>query len=547
MRWYIFYAVSIFAVLCSCSKTDRALDGIEDILIIESEKALTALSEMDTLSMSEGQKARRAVLEAFLATTYRIPMDMSTADLMRATTAFDGKCSSDEVKSLIIKSEFANASSDPVARLELLKDAEFLASQLADRSDLGFIYFYLSKAYANGFNGTVSEYYANKSLHLFNELGYRKQSIDARMAIVGALSTKRDYKSALDSMLSMKGDVLSYSTDSYKHYFLDQLARFLAEDNRSDEAIEIWRSIYPDAYASSNTLAHWANAYININQLDSAEMLINQAIALPHNQGDEYLCRNIQYAIFERLGRKSELSAIDSLRVMAANADYGERKIAETSLALNKKYDSTTQSAWHEIETSKQRTTIIASVLAITLLLLIGSIIFYRNRNHLLKVEIENNLLQLKNLENNLFEKERKHNAIAEKVSALFKSPFKTIDQLASAYFECKETGMEQKRIFAEAKLAIDDFASAASLTKLEDIVNTTNDNLMLHFDEDFPKLSASQRKLALLLFCGLSLQSISIFQGSDLRNIYVYKSRLKSAISKSDSPRKELYLSYFA
>lgn len=69
----------------------------------------------------------------------------------------------------------------------------------------------------------------------------------------------------------------------------------------------------------------------------------------------------------------------------------------------------------------------------------------------------------------------------------------------------------------------------------------------MAHFDEDFPKLSASQRKLALFLFCGLSLQSISIFQGTDLRNIYVYKSRLKSAISKSDSPRKELYLSYFS
>ena len=178
---------------------------------------------------------------------------------------------------------------------------------------------------------------------------------------------------------------------------------------------------------------------------------------------------------------------------------------------------------------------------------MIGGVLFYRKRGQLLRADNENNLLRLQNLENNLFKKERQHNAVAGKISALFKAPFDTVDKLATAYFECRETGQEQKRIFAEAKLAIENFGSTASIAKMEGIVNTANDNLMSHFDEDFPRLSAAQRKLALFLFCGLSLQSISIFQGTDLRNIYVYKSRLKSTISKSDSPRKEQYLSYFA
>lgn len=546
MKPNFFMLIIFLSLVCSCSTTDSALDSVEEILIENPEESFEALAEMDTLSMSGSQKARRALLQAYLATIYVVPVDMSPADIERATSAFDGKGTTDEVKSLIIKSEFAKAIGNPVIRLELLKDAEFLASQLDDKSDLAFIYFYLSKAYSDGFNGTVGEYYANKSLHLFNELGYMKQSIDSRMAIAGALAAKRDFSTMLDTLLSMKSDVLVYSTDSYKTYYLDQLARTLDENDRSQEALDIWHAIYDIDNVSSNTLAHWSRAYIHIGRLDSAEVLINKALALPHNYSDEYLCRNVQYDILERLGRNSELPLIDSLRNKAANIDYEDRKIAESSLALNMKYDSVTQSAWKEIQANKLRTIVIISIFTVAVLLLIVGIFYYRKRNQFLKVENENNLLRLQNLEQNLFDKNTQHNAVSKKISELFKTPFRTIDQLASAYFECKATNQEQKRIFAEAKLALDDFCSSDSLRQMEEIVNTTNDNLMSHFDVDFPKISSSQRRLALFLFCGLSLQSISVFQDSDIRNIYVYKSRLKSAISKSDSPYKETYLSYF-
>lgn len=544
-KLYLLFTI-LFVMLCACSKYDKALSRIENSMIEKPDWAFTALAELDTLSMSEHQKAHRALLQAYMGVIYVNPIEMTSADLDRATSAFDGDCTTDEVKSLIIKSEVANANGSPVERLEILKDAEFLAYQLDDKLDLAFIYMYLSNAYAKGFNGSVSAYYANKALQLFNELGYKKQTIDARMAIVGALAVKRDYATMLDSLMAIRPDVMSFSTDSYKVYFLDQLARTLDENGRSSEAIEIWHGIYNIDSVSSNTLAHWSRAYIHTNRLDSAEILINKAIALPHNITDEYLCRNVQYDIVEGLGRNTELLVIDSLRSKAAHIDYEERKIAESSLALNKKYDSATLSAWRELQANKQRTLILAAAFAILLLLLLGGILFYRRRLQLLSVENENHLLRLQNIEHNLFEKECEHNAVTEKVAALFKSRFNTIDRLASAWFECKETGREQKRILAETKSLIDKFITETSLRELEDIVNTANNNLMTHFDEDFPKLSANQRKLALFIFCGLSLQSISIFQGSDLRNIYVYKSRLKSAISSSDSPRKELYLSYF-
>ncbi len=128
----------------------------------------------------------------------------------------------------------------------------------------------------------------------------------------------------------------------------------------------------------------------------------------------------------------------------------------------------------------------------------------------------------------------------------MFKSRFNAIDKLASAYYESNDTGSEQKRLLTEAKSVIEDFGSNSSVVEMKSILNATKDNIMQHFDEDFPKLSSSQRTLALYIFCGLSLTAISVFMDTDIRNLYVYKSRLKSTISKSCSPRKPEYLSYF-
>ena len=162
-------------------------------------------------------------------------------------------------------------------------------------------------------------------------------------------------------------------------------------------------------------------------------------------------------------------------------------------------------------------------------------------------MEHTNDLLKIRNLQDSLFERDKRQEEMSNKIGSLFSTRFKLLDGLASSYFECKETDQEQKRIYAEVKNSIVDFSSDATTQELIDIVNGYKNGLMDDFKADYPKLSASQYRLALYLFCGFSLSSISIFIDSDLRNIYVYKSRLKSIIAKGESPRKEEYLQYFA
>lgn len=540
------FLLVVIIVCGACSRHDKALDEAEKLMFEKPDAALSKLNGIDSLNLSEEQKARRALLQAYIATIYVMPSDISSSEMQRALTYFTGDCSENEIKALIIKSELAKGQGEPVQRIELLKDAEFLATQLNDNTDLAFIYLYLSNVYSNGFNGTVSGYYAHKALKLFESLNMKKQSIDARMAIAGAFVVNRDYKAALDSMLALKPDVMRFATDSYKRYFLIELAKTLDENDRTPEAINIYHSQHDTANYTSNIYAHWAYAYMHINKLDSATLMIEKAIALPHNHTDEYLCRNVQYMILQKSGAQDRLPLIDSLRNNASKLVFEERQLEECSLAFNQKYESATLSAWQDLQKASRKTNITIAIAIILVMLVIFAVLYYRKRNRLFRSEHENDMLKIRSLRDNLFEKEHSYNLVATRVSTLIKTRFSVIDRLASSYFESKETGHEQKRIFAEAKALISNFNDKASLQELEDILNTCHDNLITHFDEDFPKLSAAQRTLALFIFCGLSLQSISIFLDTELRNVYVYKSRLKSTIAKSQSPYKDTYLNFF-
>ncbi|MDE5608645.1 MAG: hypothetical protein K2I64_06905 [Muribaculaceae bacterium] len=557
IRKYILNISDIYGVLvlllfastisaCSNNKVESQLSEAESLIIGRPDSTLSLLVEMDTTRMSDAQIARQGLLFLYTKLVYGNQIPIDSVVIAEGNRAFTNRFNSDEIKWLIVKSAEAHRSGNPVARIELLKDAEFLAIRSDDKADLGIIYFFLSKVYEQGFNGTVSKHYADKALAIFRDLKWQSKIRDARMAIVGAYCAGRDYKSAFDSLIAMQPEVMANAHDSYKVYFLDQLARHYDEDGQSSKAIEIWHSIYDGTDISANTLAHWARAYWHINELDSAYMLIQQANGLPHNNTDEYLCRNVEYAILEKMGRKQELERIDSLRAIALNNTMSERHLEESSLALNIKYDSATRQAWFETSEARNRATIAILIAILTIIVGVATYILLKKRNRLLLLEHENDILRIDRLQDNLFKSDSRNNDMSARISELFKTRFNLIDSIAATYFECKDTRQEQKRIYSEVKTALSNFGTKEAVEELTEIVNGYHDNLMNHFRSDFPKMSPAQYKIALYLFCGFSLPAISIFTDTEIRNLYVYKSRLKSSITKSASHRKSDYLQYF-
>ncbi len=542
--------IVIFLVFAGCNggrETEVQLESVDGLMAEYPDSAVAVLLELDTAAMSETQRLRQELLYGYVHLIHGSSIRLDSANIARVDEMISGKFNRDEVKWLILKASKANQEGNPVERIGLLKDAEFLAVQIDDKFDLGIIYLQLANVYEQGFNGMVSKYYADKAAGIFRELNCPTLVRDARMAIVGAYSAGRDYKTMLDSLLAMQPEVMANASDSYKRFFLEQLARSYDTDGQTERAITIWHSLYDGEEVTSNILAHWAHAYWRINELDSAYMLIQKANSLPHNNTDEYLCRNVEHDILEKMGRRHDLARIDSLRKVAYGKILGEKKLEESSLALNVKYDSATRQAWVEASEARDRTNLAVLIAVLTVVTGVAVYIFLKKRNRLLRLEHENDLLKIRAMQDNLFEKDRINKDMSAGISELFHTRFKLLDGLAATYFESKDTGQEQKRLYSDVKAAISNFGSKEAIQELTDIVNGYNDNLMEKFRTDFPKLSASQYKLALYLFCGFSLPSISVFTNTELRNIYVYKSRLKSTISKSDSSLKAKYLEYFA
>ena len=290
----------------------------------------------------------------------------------------------------------------------------------------------------------------------------------------------------------------------------------------------------------TNGLLNLAMAYYKLGDYVKAKNLLNHI----NNNSPEYDILKYQailVPVLENIGDykgaltvyKGFSHSIDSINTF--KFDQKAQTIEDKhKLELKAQYDA------------RQKDRIIWGCVGLAMLLCIV-ILVYALYVKQLKTEHTNDLLKIQNLQNNLFERDRRQEEISGKIDSLFSTRFKLLDGLASSYFECKETGQEQKRIYAEVKNSIVDFSSDATTQELLDVVNGYKNGLMDNFKADYPKLSASQYRLALYLFCGFSLSSISIFIDSDLRNIYVYKSRLKSIIAKGESPRKEEYLRYFA
>ncbi|MBD5357822.1 MAG: hypothetical protein HDR88_12590 [Bacteroides sp.] len=540
----------VVGMLAGCEgsrEADRQLAAMEKLIPNHPDSVWKIIEEMDTNRMSDAQKLHMDLLYSYMAVVHGNSLNLDDQTIIECDRLFRGKFNTDEVKWLIIKSDVSKLKGDYIAQIESLKDAEFLAMQLDSKFDLAMVYQNLSSVYKRGYNGMVCKYYAEKAIELLKELNCPKQIRETKMNIVSAYAIKEDYKTMLDSLLAMKDEVMANAHDSYKVFFLDQLARTYGMNGQTEKGIAIWHSIYDGKEMNSNTLAHWADAYCRINKLDSAYMLITQANSLPHNSSDEQLCRNVEYGILEKMGRKSELARIDSLRKVAVINKVKEEKLEERSLIINVKNESATVKAWLEAAKARTRATYFLFAAILSIIAAISIFLYLRKRNQILKLEHENDLLKIRSLQDNLFESDNKHKIVSSKITELFHSRFKLLDSLAASYFESKETGQEQKRIYSDVKSSLNNFSSDASTQELENIVNGYNDNLMLRFREDFPKLSVAQYRLALYLFCGFSLPSISIFTGTELKNIYVYKSRLKGVINKSDAPGKEEYLSYFS
>lgn len=525
-------------VSCSDSKEQEVLNHVESVIEAHPDSALTLLRGVDKTSLgSDKERARYALLMSmaldknYIDTTtfdviqpaidYYLDRDKGTPDDKLRTYYYQGRIFDNRKDRDNAINCFAKAL-DKTGVIDSLCIARTLVAQAGLYSSL-----YDFASYTN---------YHLRAANIYKKYSYKDYEFDCLLNAFNGANVMKD-KSLADSILNLCSSFSSLD-ESQRQILNSYKLSYFANLGTKKELSEIVRKQKVNFY-DVNGLLNLAFAYNKLSDNTKAKQLLDDV----HDGGlnfDTLKYQAILIPVLRDLG--------DYKQAFLTYWDYAHKADSIYSIQFERKQKFIEEKHDLELkaqETERQKSQIIwwSISIGLSLCIIILAYSLYVKR---IKMEHTNDLLKIRNLQDSLFERDKQQEEISGKIESLFSTRFKLLDGLASSYFECKETGQEQKRIYAEVKNSIVDFSSDATTQELNDVVNGYKSGLMDNFKADYPKLSASQYRLALYLFCGFSLSSISIFIDSDLRNIYVYKSRLKSIIAKGESPRKEEYLRYF-
>ncbi|MCH5347066.1 MAG: hypothetical protein J1E63_08145 [Muribaculaceae bacterium] len=527
-------------VSCSDSKEQEVLNHVESIIEQHPDSALTLLRGVDKASLdSDKERARYALLMSmaldknYIDTTtfdviqpaidYYLDRDKGTPDDKLRTYYYQGRIFDNRKDWDNAFNCFAKALDNTQGVIDSLCIARTLVAQAGLYSSL-----YDFTSYTN---------YHLRAANIYKKYSYKDYEFDCLLNAFNGANVMND-KSLADSILNLCSSFSSLD-ESQRQILNRHKLSYLANLGTKKELSEFVRKQKVNFY-DVNGLLNLAFAYNKLSDNTKAKQFLDDV----HDVGvnfDTLKYQAILITVLRDLG--------DYKQAFLTYWDYSHKTDSIYSIQFERKQKFIEEKHDLELkaqETVRQKSQIIwwSISIGLSFCIIILAYSLYVKR---IKMEHTHDLLKIKNLQDSLFERDKQQEEISRKIESLFSTRFKLLDGLASSYFECKETDQEQKRIYAEVKNSIVDFSSDATTQELNDVVNGYKNGLMDNFKADYPKLSASQYRLALYLFCGFSLSSISIFIDSDLRNIYVYKSRLKSIIAKGESPRKEEYLRYFA
>ncbi len=139
-----------------------------------------------------------------------------------------------------------------------------------------------------------------------------------------------------------------------------------------------------------------------------------------------------------------------------------------------------------------------------------------------------------------------RHQKLMADIHELLSTQFNTIDNLCSIYFQ-HSGGKDKAKIYNEVMSIITSISESPEMMReLECRIDKYCDNIISRMRDELPQLKEWEIQLFTFIILGFSSQSISIFQGLSIDNVYGRKSALKRKITSSEASSKAEFLGYF-
>ena len=185
------------------------------------------------------------------------------------------------------------------------------------------------------------------------------------------------------------------------------------------------------------------------------------------------------------------------------------------------------------LENDIKRTKIVYTLfITIIMILIVVIILIFRHKQLRQRHKMEHYISTIQQLQyrlNNISPQ------MGKSVEALYKSRFEELNKLCDIYYDSSGTTRQTKMVFEQLHSIIDHIKSDKKrMAQLEDIINEYCEDVVTKLNEQCPKLSQRQKRIAIYSYAGFSLRAIAIFMDSNPTQISKDKYKIKSIIQNS-------------
>lgn len=292
-------------------------------------------------------------------------------------------------------------------------------------------------------------------------------------------------------------------------------------------------------------MAAFAKYYCHKDNIVKAENIMEQAWKECKGINDTAKLYQWQYSINKALGhtgmalRALELSINIQNKAVSINLRQPVLNVQKRLLEKDLEYSQ------YKMEANRK-----IMVLVLLLSILLGCIAFYHVKGRINKKnERINDYINLvaelqctlQNLQEKLQLKDSQLSSVYAKAYGTIKNRLGIVNKLSVIFYEKHGTPKEKQAFVREVENIIDGFRNnKEDIEWMEQMINSSNDNLLENIYKNYPSLKESEKKLLCYIYAGLSFKAISTILNIPLITVYNRKSRLLAKIGHSQEQECE-------
>ena len=538
-RKSILLFASLIALAIACSKVSSTLDKAESLMTEAPDSALLLLDGIPKQELTRGGiYARYALLKSMALDKCYIDVDNDS--LIRKALDYYENSVDKHYRMLanyyygLVKKNAKEYTPSIVA----LEKAEALAEELQDYLYLGLICRNKASLFLRNNNNQAAIENRKKSIIAFEQTDRKDYTDYAKLLLAFDYLNAKQNESAIIVLEDLLSNVNEMNTSLVYQTRLCYADVLSVKGTEPHEAIELFRGI-PNRYFTWSDYGHWASAWIQLGNIDSANFYLGLAKELSKGGLGFYSIAITRSDILIKEGKDGEAYRV--IREALSVQDSVTRvQLAQSLNAAQRDYYKAEKEREAMIKESQKERFI--WIIAIIILVFIIFLHLLSRRIREKDRRLKENMALLAAADDSVYYSSVGTKAII--VGDLLINQLLKLSFLSKEYFDALEE--KSKDIaFRNFRETVNSLRSNESLLQsIESYLDKYCDGVMSKLSAQIPSIKKNKKLLITLFFADLSYEEIMLITNwQSVDSLMTMRSRLKKIISESGAPDTQLFL----